>query len=201
MNRKALFIWIACGTLAGWLMVPARANKEPSKEKPTPVLTKAESKGLLFMREEEKLARDVYLTLYAEWGLRPFSNISAAEQRHMDAILGLLEKYGLEDPTLDMGEFSNPKLQKLFNDLVTKGLRSELDALMVSALIEETDIADLLRARKRTDKKDLLAVYESLLGGSERHLNAFVRNIEARSDKTYAAQKLSQKKVDTILGR
>lgn len=201
MKQRTLLLLIACAILVGGLVSPALAKKKVRKEKPEPALTSAETKDLLLMREEEKLARDVYLTLYAEWGLRPFSNISKAEQHHMDALLSLLEKYELEDPALDMGEFSNKKLQKLFDKLVAKGLRSELDALMVSALIEETDIADLLRARKRTDKKDLLEVYENLLGGSERHLNAFVRNIEARSDKTYAAQKLSKKKVDTILDR
>ncbi|MDP2030099.1 MAG: DUF2202 domain-containing protein [Thiobacillus sp.] len=48
---------------------------------------------LLFMREEEKLARDVYLTLYETWGLAVFSNIASSEQSHMDALLKLLRTY------------------------------------------------------------------------------------------------------------
>ena len=53
---------------------------------------------MLFMREEEKLARDVYLTLYDAWRLAPFANISVSEQKHMNAMLLLLRKYGLPDP-------------------------------------------------------------------------------------------------------
>ncbi|NCB02187.1 MAG: DUF2202 domain-containing protein, partial [Spirochaetia bacterium] len=54
--------------------------------------------GILLMREEEKLARDVYLTLYEKWNLRTFSNIARAEQKHMDAVAYLLSTKGIEDP-------------------------------------------------------------------------------------------------------
>lgn len=40
-------------------------------------LTDAETDGILFMREEEKLARDVYLGLADPWDLRVFENIAA----------------------------------------------------------------------------------------------------------------------------
>jgi len=72
-----------------------------------------EIEGLLFMREEEKLARDVYLTLYDQWNLSIFKNIAASESAHMDAILTLLERYGIDDPAAgkDVGEFTNPDLQ------------------------------------------------------------------------------------------
>ena len=44
---------------------------------------------LMYMREEEKLARDVYATLYEKWGTRIFNNIRVSEQRHMDAVKAL----------------------------------------------------------------------------------------------------------------
>lgn len=201
MKRRTLFLLITCATLAGGLLSPALAEKKARKEKSSPTLTAAETKDLLLMREEEKLARDVYLTLYAEWGLRPFNNISKAEQHHMDVMLGLLEKYGLEDPTLDMGEFSNPELQKLFDQLVDQGLKSKLDAVKVGALVEEVDIKDLIAAKRRTKKADLRSVYKNLHAASERHLNAFVWHVEAISGEPYTAQHLSQKKVDRILDR
>ena len=53
------------------------------------------------IREEEKLARDVYITLGEQWGLPIFASIAESEQRHMDAFGRLIDKYGLEDPVTD----------------------------------------------------------------------------------------------------
>jgi hypothetical protein len=182
------------------LMQPALAKKGgPSVSVPT--LTVEESADLQFMREEERLARDVYRTLYAEWGVRVFNNISQSEQKHMDAILSLLNKYSIEDPAIEAALFSDPQLQELFDLLVANGTQSLLDALMVGALIEEVDIEDIAEAMERTDKTDLLAVYGSLMSGSENHLRAFVRNIETLTGETYAAQQIAQEAVDAILGR
>ena len=169
---------------------------------PTTALTEAETRDLLLMREEEKLARDVYRAMHELYDQRVFSNIPRAEQRHMDAILGLLNAYGLDDPAKEKaGSFSNEELQKLYDTLVAKGAESKQEAFLVGALIEEVDIEDLIASMKRTEKADLLAVYGNLLAGSERHLNAFVRNYESLSGKTYTAQKMTQQKVDAILGR
>ena len=54
---------------------------------PAEPLNQAELASLAFMREEEKLARDVYTNLYAKWGVSIFNNISKSEQTHMDAVL------------------------------------------------------------------------------------------------------------------
>ncbi len=204
MKMRTVFTLVICGIMSGWFLQPVLAGKGKGNrsKKSTSALTDAERKDLLLMREEEKLARDVYRTLYAEYELRVFNNIPKAEQRHMDAVLGLLDQYGLQDPALDsLGKFSDPELQSLYDTLVAKGLQSKLDALMVGALIEEVDMEDLVDAMKRTDKSDILAVYGNLLSGSKRHMNAFVRNIEATTGETYVAQHISQEEVDTILGR
>ena len=137
------------------------------------ILTPAEEAGLLFMREEEKLARDVYLVLLDKWGLRVFENIAASEQRHMDAVLYLLGKYGLDDPVLAPGFFQNTDLQDLYDDLVAKGEKSIVDAIDVGILIEETDIEDIEDLIGQTDKKDIIQVYTNLLDGSYSHLEAF----------------------------
>jgi hypothetical protein len=203
MNSKTLAALIVCGTIAGWTLEPVMAGKGKGggKPAPVPVLTNAEASDLLFMREEEKLAHDVYVTLYAEWGSRVFINISQSEQTHTEAVLGLIEKYGLQDPALGFGMFANSELQELFNVLVTSGLQTELDALMVGALIEEVDMEDIVDAMERTTKADILNVYGNLLAGSKNHLNAFVKNIEAITGETYVAQWISQDEVDAILGR
>jgi len=144
-------------------------------------LTQAEREDLLHMREEEKLARDVYLTLYDKWGQRVFENISSAEQTHMDAVGKLLQEYGIEDPVAqtkdEVGKFVSPELQKLYNDLVEQGSKSLESALTVGATIEDLDIKDLDEALSRTDKADIKSVYENLKHGSENHMRAFVSNL------------------------
>ena len=56
-------------------------------------LTESEIQGILFMREEEKLARDVYLALAERWDMNVFSNIARSEQTHMDSVLTLIELF------------------------------------------------------------------------------------------------------------
>ena len=204
MKRRTLSTLIVCGIMTGWMLEPAMAGKKGKsggKPAPVPALSNAEASDLLFMREEEKLARDVYITLYAEWGVRVFDSISQSEQTHMDKILGLLDTYGLEDPALGFGKFADAELQELFDTLIEAGLLSKLDALMVGALIEEVDMEDIVDAMERTDEADILTVYGNLLAGSENHLNSFVKNIEAITGETYVAQWISQEEVDAILGR
>ncbi|MCK4564587.1 MAG: DUF2202 domain-containing protein [Verrucomicrobia bacterium] len=203
MRKRTRITLLVCAVMTGWMLQPAMAKKGKGggKPAPVPVLSNAEASDLLFMREEEKLARDVYIAMYAEWSTPVFDNISQSEQTHMDKILGLLDKYGLADPALGFGEFADAELQELFDALIDLGLQSELDALMVGALIEEVDMEDIVLAMERTDEADILTVYGNLLAGSENHLNAFVKKIEAITGETYVAQWISQEEVDAILGR
>lgn len=168
----------------------------------TVTLTAAEMNDLAFMREEEKLARDVYLTLHDAWGTPVFANIASSEQQHMDAILSLLRLYKLPDPAAGklVGEFVNTELQALYNDLVAKGRESALDALQVGGIIEETDIEDLQAAMATSRLSNIDKVYANLLNGSYNHLRAFSRSITALTGQPYEAQVVSQDIVDDILG-
>ncbi len=58
--------------------------------------TSDEIHDILYLREEEKLARDVYLKLAERWQLPIFENIARAEQRHMDLVLQVIEVYGID---------------------------------------------------------------------------------------------------------
>jgi hypothetical protein len=138
-------------------------------------LTEAEKASLLFMWEEEKLARDVYINMFETWGAPAFSKIGVSEQRHMDAVQRLLAKYQVPNPGLDnpVGLFSNPDLQSLYDELITQGRLSLKDAYLVGKSVEEKDIADLQIALAGTAKADLIAVYTNLLNASHHHLLAF----------------------------
>lgn len=164
-------------------------------------LTEQEIQGLLYMREEEKLARDVYLTLYEKWNeLIIFENIAGSEQRHMGSIKRLLDKYGLDNPAQgnDIGEFSNQELQSLFYELVEEGEQSLINALTVGGKIEEIDIIDLKTYIGQTDKFDIKRVYNNLLEGSKNHLRAFVKELKKQGI-TYEPFYLSQEEFDDII--
>ncbi|ANF23423.1 DUF2202 domain-containing protein [Thermococcus piezophilus] len=155
-------------------------------------LSQEEIDGLLWMREEEKLARDVYLTFYEMYGLPIFYNIAQSEQTHTDTVLVLIEKYNLTDPATDeIGVFTNPELQALYDQLVEMGSQGLVDALKVGALIEETDIADLEEWTEKTDNADIIQVYESLKAGSKNHLRGFV-SVLANYGVTYEPQVISE---------
>jgi len=167
----------------------------------TSTLSQKEIQGLLLMREEEKLARDVYTTLGSKWGTRIFSNIASSEQTHTDAMKLLLDRYAIPDPTADntVGMFRSPAMQKLYDDLTAKGLQSLNDALIVGATVEDLDIRDLDVLMKDTSKQDILVTYSNLQKGSRNHLRAFVRNISA-SGNSYTPQYISQEAFTSIMG-
>jgi hypothetical protein len=147
---------------------------------PKEELNTDEETGLVFMREEEKLARDVYITLYQTWNQKVFNNISKSEQKHTDAIKMLLDKYDLEDPMEvdEFGVFKNEDLQNLYNSLIETGKKSLIDALKVGAAIEEIDILDLIKYKEKIDNEDIIFVYDNLTRGSRNHLRAYVKNLE-----------------------
>ena len=167
----------------------------------TPVtsLSPEEIAALKFMREEEKLAHDVYVALYSLWGANVFNQISLSETTHTEAILALLTKYGITDPaaTTAPGVFEDPALQTLYNTLMTMGQASLIEALKVGALIEETDIHDIHEKMEITDEADILTVYTSLLCGSGNHLRAFNDNL-LKQGVTYVPQVITQAEWDAI---
>lgn len=162
-------------------------------------LTDTERDDIYYMREEEKVARDIYLTLFDEWGLQVHDNISNSEQSHMDAMLSLIEVYELDDPATDtVGEFTNPELQELYDTLVDWGTESKLDSLKVGCRVEETDIRDIEDCIDRTGEATIETVYENLLKGSRNHLRAFYRVLTRRGG-DYEPVIISQEMFDDIV--
>ena len=184
--------------IAGGLMVlaqPAAAQTAVGG------LTQEDIDSLLYMREEEKLAHDVYVTLYDLWGAPIFNNIASSEQNHTEMVLALLNQYGLADPAAGnaVGVFVNADLQALYDDLVSQGSQSYEAALLVGGLIEEVDIADLRAELATTNVAAIEQVYQSLLSASGNHLNGFANSYESATGTAYTAQLLSDADVAAIL--
>jgi hypothetical protein len=140
--------------------------------------------GLKQMRAEEKLARDVYLAMhekYKEYNAQIFANIAVSEQRHMDAVLDLLNKYKIDDPVAGMaaGKFGDLTIgedtlfQDLYDGLIADG-EDFIGALEAGVEIENLDIEDLIALLEDVQNiPDIKNVYENLLDGSHNHLDAF----------------------------
>jgi len=204
----ALALGIGTPMLAGAGMYgPQAGSTNPSMRGMQPMvvasatLTDEEVNDLIFMREEEKLARDLYLNFDEQWGGTTFASIASSEQRHMNAILRKLVKYHLPDPAAGnaIGEFTNVELQALYDDLLDDGMESELAALAVGGYVEELDIVDNTEAGDAATQEDLKRVYEALTCGSRNHLRAFAGRIYALTGVPYVAQYLTQTEVDAIL--
>lgn len=163
-------------------------------------LSDSEVQGLIAMREEEKLAHDVYITLYELWGVKIFSNIAASEQTHTDTIKYLLDTFEISDPvvTTEVGVFTDPHFQALYDQLVASGSQSLADAYLVGMTIEDLDIFDLEKLVAETDNEDIISAYANLIKGSRNHMRAFNRQL-VRSGGEYEARYLSVEEIQSII--
>lgn len=179
-------------------VVPAWAGKGQGPDKTT--LSEAEAVELTYMREEEKLARDVYLLMSELWGASIFDRIATSEQRHMDTMRKMVDKYQLPDPALpEKGLFTNTFLQTKYYELVDIGDNSYVDGLYVGATIEEIDMIDIMHAIDVTYHVDVVNTYQHLLEGSKNHLRAYVKAL-ASQEVMYSPQFISQELFDAIIG-
>ncbi|MFD2525242.1 DUF2202 domain-containing protein [Flavihumibacter stibioxidans] len=194
---------------AGWIpklmlfMLVAVLLNACSKDDDAPsvvVLSTVEKSSLQFMREEEKLARDVYRYLYELHGNLIFSNIATSEQSHMDAIKQLLVKYNITDPVATdvPGIFVNQDLQALYNKLILDGSKSVVAALTVGATIEDLDLYDLENELDKVASADIILVYNSLIKGSRNHLRSFYGQLVTLGE-TYTPQYITQEYFDFII--
>ncbi|HEX6849353.1 MAG TPA: DUF2202 domain-containing protein [Chitinophagaceae bacterium] len=167
---------------------------------PKDPLNQAELNSLSIMREEEKLARDVYIILYNKWGANILNNISTSEQTHMEALLLLVQRYSLADPVGNnaIGVFKNTTIQNLYDQLIAKGNISVSEAYQVGATIEDLDIYDLQRLLVDVDNQDIRLVYDMLTKGSRNHLRSFYWNI-LNIGGTYIPKYITRTEFDAIV--
>ncbi len=162
-------------------------------------LTASEQNDLLVLREEEKLARDVYLYSFDKYGTTIFNNIASSEQNHMNKVLSLINLYQLQDPVLpNRGEFNNQELQTLYNDLTAQASISLTEALKAGATIEDLDIKDIAEFENRTNNSTILNVYAKLKCGSRNHMRGFYGEL-VNNGVTYTAQFITALELESII--
>jgi hypothetical protein len=190
MKAKNLFLAL---TLFGALVLPTAcsegiagtdealdelksASAQPACCMATGTITAEEAAGLLFMYEEEKMARDVYAYFATKYTLPVFRNITKSEQVHMNVVKNLIVGFKVEDGDIlekGAGEFVNTELAELYTTLKAQGDASLKAALEVGVLIEEVDIEDLETQLLTVTNQSIKTVYTNLLAASKVHLKAF----------------------------
>ena len=208
MKTKVLLMGIAITTTIAVSCAQGQGRNNRMPDRPyrglypvftdTEDLTKDEQNMLLFMKEEEKMARDVYTALYEKWNFMNFNVISRAEERHLFEVSQLLGHYDLDTTVAEAGKFSNSQIQKLYNDFVSQGSESIVEAIRVGATIEERDIKDLQTYLDQTSNANIALVFNNLLFGSENNLRAFDRQLQAYGV-DYKPQYLDQEQFDAII--
>lgn len=180
------------------ILISSCKKDEPNVESLIQPITADERSGLLYMLEEEKLARDVYIYLDNLWEAEQFTNIQNSEDNHMNAIASILDQQKVTYTILPQGQFENPALQDLYYDLISTGSADLLSALHVGATIEDLDIVDLDEYIQNTSNTSIIDTYESLKCGSRNHLRSYVGAIESNGG-TYTPQFLTTDEYNEIL--
>jgi hypothetical protein len=116
---------------------------------------------------DEYKARDTYRKIIDTFGaVRPFVNIVEAEQRHIDSLLALYEKYELPLPAIP-----DPDQIDIPDNLLKAcqmGVDAEIENLtMYDRLIQTTDLPDVIEVLKRLQA-----------ASRDNHLPAFQRCVE-----------------------
>jgi hypothetical protein len=162
-------------------------------------LTENDIADILFLLEEEKLARDVYLFSFEKYGSSIFNNISKSEQQHMNQVLNLINLYGLTSiASSEIGIFNNSELQNLYNSLIEKSTISLTEALKVGATIEDLDINDIEQMEHNTNNKDLLIILANLKCGSRNHLRNYISQLKTINE-IYEPQFITIEEFDEIV--
>lgn len=187
-------------TLLAAYMLVGCSKEETGVSGPELALTAIEQDDLSFLREEEKLARDVYLFNKERYGANIFDNIASSEQTHMDKVLEFLELAGLDDPikTNAIGDFNNAELASLYRELTEQSSVSLVEALKVGALIEDLDIDDIEKMMAHTTNTSVLKVYSNLVCGSKNHIRSYTNSIVSNGE-TYTPQFITVEYYNQIL--
>lgn len=133
------------------------------------VLSEQEKQDLYYQYNEEKVARDLYTHFFNLYWVQIFQNIGSSEQKHMDAVKVLLDRYSLSVPT------SYGELQDEYDSLKVEWEKWLKEALEVGLKVEMLDIKDIVDTIKSTDNDDLKIIFTNIWWASYNHMRWFLK--------------------------
>lgn len=204
---------------------PGSAAGAPARDESAGKLDFNEQTHLVFICEEEKLARDVYHLFDRRFpDLGVFAELEAGKESSRCAVEKLLRQYRVSIPRVNenVGVFSWGIYGRYFTEkflvVSNQGSMNPLSALYAGAFLEELNILDIEQCPKvivdidngikdaascgmqYTDNPAIRAAYDELLAESRRHLRILVNNIEQRTGPgSYRAQLLKPDELASVL--
>jgi hypothetical protein len=171
---------------------------------PVSTLSLELKESLAYMGNEERLAYDIYTTLYnyhADNGdeIQQLTNISSrSESTHVGIVQDLVKRYNIDiselslvqNPVADknvefesmpMGHYDIPAIQDLYNVLYEKGIASTQAALEVGCMVEVVDVTDLdkyIGFAETAGATDVVEAFNVLRDGSYNHYWAFDKGLK-----------------------
>jgi hypothetical protein len=154
---------------------PVAGSRDCLFQAPSGTLSDAQRSALQANAQEERLSHDLYTEFATRYDDPVFDRTAAAEANHLEAIRTVLARYEVTDPTAGAtaGRFSDPAVQRSYDDLLAKGAAGERAALEAGRTVEQADIAQLQSAIQGLTAPDVQRVYDHLLTASRQHLAAF----------------------------
>ncbi len=184
-QRRQRMKTVGAGVLLAWLVGCG------------PQITETEAGDLQLLREEEKLARD----LFRDWSDRSelFGAVAHSKQLHFEIVGALLQRHQVTDRTLGgEGLYVFPQLQTLHQELLARGGSTELEALAAGAELHERDLVGLEEAAGRSQLEDVRASLAEIQRGARNHLRGCVEEL-ALQGVDYAPRLLSPEAFAAII--
>ena len=121
---------------------------------------------LRYAMEDEYLAQTEYEKIMETYGvIKPYSNISKAEAKHIDLLEPLFGQYEVAVPEIDWDNYI--VLPDTLQENYVMGVEAELNNIAMYESFLEEELPDEVRT-----------VFEALKNASEKHLQAFQRNVD-----------------------
>lgn len=175
-----------------------RANVAPVLGVTAP-LSADEIEFLFAIREDEKVARDLYTSFSALYPASvQIAKIKTAEDSHIACIEAVLDYYEISYPAMTAtGVFEDAERQALYNDLVDKSA-TLLETFGTMAVIEEETVLAYKSVQSEITNENISLVVANMIKASSNHLKAAVRQITALGG-SYTPSYLSAEEFDAII--
>ncbi len=143
-------------------------------------LSGQEEKGIVFVREEEKVAVNFYGMMSDLFGSEVLTQLAESERTHLGVTALPVEKYHLQDPTVDRtdGEFMSNSLQAHYDELIEEGSPSLSDAFIAGTTLQEASLVTIQNQLDRVaNNRDLRNMYAALRVATRNHLRIMFREV------------------------
>lgn len=146
----------------------------------TDPLTTDEIEFIYAVREDEKLAHNLYIYFVTQYPTaRQLANIGNAEINHITTIERVFTYYEIDFPTLGQpGVFTDENRQAIYTRLTAQGSTLH-EAYQVMAALEEENIVIYSKVASELTNPNLQLIINNLAQSSENHFKVLVNQITA----------------------